>query len=209
MDFELLPSSPAPCPHPCPPIPLGEGFPEKNSQQRTSPQTSERERDILSPTSGRGKKRCSHPPSETCLQAQQAGAASRLSSTQLLLTGKCLHLNSSSPLHSWLKIHLKTRFIYILITSAITITLPLPRNCSAACRSLSSLEISENTGFMVYGVWTPIGCFGGNKRNPNGHLEIFCSPKFSLQVHLVPVTQGQDRSDRLRKTTQSSAAFPN
>lgn len=208
MDFELLPSSPPPCPHPCPPIPLGEGFPEKiHSKEPAHRRERERETFYLQHREEARNDAPTLPP--TCLQAQQAGAASRLSSTQLLLTGKCLHLNSSSPLHSWLKIHLKTRFIYILITSAITITLPLPRNCSAACRSLSSLEISENTGFTVYGVWTPIGCFGGNKRNPNGHLEIFCSPKFSLQVHLVPVTQGQDRSDRLRKTTQSSAAFPN
>ena len=37
----------------------------------------------------------------------------------------------------WLKIHLKNKFIYILITSAITITLPLLRSSSAACTSLS------------------------------------------------------------------------
>lgn len=170
--------------------------------------TFERERPF-SPASGRDKKQCSHPPSQTCLQAQHVGAASHLCSAQLLLTGKCLHLDSSSPLHSWLKIHFKTRFIYILITSAITITLPLLRNCSAACRSPSSSEISRNRALVVYRVWNPIECFGGNQRNPNGHLEIFCSPKFSLQVYLILVIRGEDRSDHFRKPTQSSVAFLN
>lgn len=104
----------------------------------------------FSPDWGRDRKQCSHPPSEIHLQAQHSGAASPLCSEQILHTGKCLSEDSSCPLHSWLKIHFKTRFIYILITSAITITLPLLRNCSTACRSpTSEPEISENEGLKV------------------------------------------------------------
>lgn len=127
-------------------------FQEEISQQRATDQLL---REIpFFPDWGRDKKQCSHPPSKAHLQAQHGGAASHLCSAQILLTGKCLSEDSGCPLHSWLKIHFKTRFIYILITSAITITLPLLRNCSTACRSpVPEPEISENGGLKVYRVW--------------------------------------------------------
>lgn len=142
-------------------------------------------------------------------KAPPAGVTSCLLSAQLLLTGESLHLSSSSPLHSWLKIHFKNKFIYILITSVITITLPLLRNSSAACRSLSLSEISEKRGLVVCRARSPTGCFSRNKRKPSGHPELCCSPKFSLQVHLILVTRGQDRSDHFRKSTQSSVGCLN
>lgn len=142
-------------------------------------------------------------------KAPPAGVTSCLLSAQLLLTGESLHLSSSSPLHSWLKIHFKNKFIYILITSVITITLPLLRNSSAACRSLSLSEISEKRGLVVCRARSPTGCFSRNERKPSGHPELCCSPKFSLQVHLILVTRGQDRSDHFRNSTQSSVGCLN
>lgn len=125
-------------PSPLPSGPAGERVSRINHTRKNQPRDHPARQQDFSPTSGRDEEQRSYFPSQTCLWAQQASAASLLHSAQLLLMGKCLYLNSSTPLQRWLKMRFKPRFIYILITSAITITLPLLRNCSAACRSLSS-----------------------------------------------------------------------
>lgn len=153
MDFDLPLSSPGHSLLSALPSYWVKDFQEEISQQYISPQNNFWERFPLSPAWGRYKE-YSQPPSKIHLQGQQGDAASHLYPAQILHTAKCLSEDLSCPLHSWLKIHLKTRFIYILITSAITITLPLLRKCFTACRSpISEPEISENRGLKVYRVW--------------------------------------------------------
>lgn len=154
VDFDLPPSSPNHALLSVLPSQWVKDFQKEISQQGASPQINFWERTPFLQLGERTRSSVLHPPSKILLQAQHRDAASHLWSAQNLHTGKCLSEDSSCPLHSWLKIHFKTSFIYILITSAITITLPLLRNCSTACRSpMSEPEISENGGLQVCRLW--------------------------------------------------------